>query len=228
MDIRQFSFDKTQIGGLLAKAYTSIGASMWGIISLPHPLRKAPDDFATRPEIPSWEEYEAASNTQILDRLHRNPAGLLNEQPFIDTLMNVRNAENNRKQTRYMIFGFYALAFSAIVLAFKTPPAPPAPQQDPIAEQQRNTEKAIEHAVGLLKEEFNLKLQSKEIEIKDLKRQIGALNQAQGELSKDIKSLAKSANAPAKPPAHPKSSEPPKPPAVVTKPQSVHKPGKPD
>lgn len=196
MHIRQFFSDD----GPLAKAHAAICAHLPGIFSDPRPSQEAPDDFATRPEIPSPEEYEVASNAQILDRLYRNPCGLLNEQPYIDTLMNVRNTENNRKQTRYLAFGFYALALSVVVLAFKT-----APPQAQIAEQQRNADKALENAVGLLKEEFNLKLQGKDMEIKDLKRQISLLNQGQADLARQVKSLSKSA---AKPPAAAKPRNP--------------------
>lgn len=227
MEIRQFAFDKEQIGGLISKAYSSIREFLRGIVALVPPLRQAPDDFATKPEIPTWEEYEAASNAQILDRLHRNPGGLLNEQPFIDTLMNVRNAENNRKQTKYLTVGFYALAFSALVLAFKAPSAPPPPPPGQAAEQQRAVEKAVQDAADLLRQEFALKLQSKDAEIKDLRRQISLLNQSQGELGKQLKSLAKSARPAAKPAAVQKPQEPPKAPAPA-QPPSRPKPPKPN
>jgi len=218
MEIPQFSFDKNSMLGLLGKASAAMKGSVAGILAWFGPTREVPEDFATRPSIPTWEEYEAASNAQILDRLHRNPGGLLNEQPFIDTLMHVRSAENQRKQTRYLILGFFVFAFSAFALAFKTPPAPPAPPPVDWSEQQRNTDKAINNAVELLKQEFNLKLQGKDQEIRDLKRQISLLNQAQGELNKEIKSLARTAAASARPQAIPKSApapakpqEPPKP-----------------
>jgi len=221
MEIRQFTFDKSQMADLITKAYSSVRDSLRGFVSLFNSSHKAPDDFATRPAIPTWEEYEAASNAQILDRLHRNPGGLLNEQPFIDTLMNARNAENNRKQTRYLTVGFYVLAVSAIALALTPPPAPPAPPQGQIAEQRLSAEKALENAVDALKQEFNVKLQSKDMEIKDLKRQISLLSQGQGELTKQIKSLGKSASPTAKPPEVQKPPAPPQP-------KSLPKPPKPN
>jgi hypothetical protein len=191
MDIRQFSFDKNRLAGLIAKAGAAAYAFLPGIVSRFRPSGKAPDDFAARPTIPSWEEYEAASNAQILDRLNRNPSGLLSEQPFIDTLMNVRNAENNRKQTKHIIVAGYILAGGIVSLVFATSP-PAAPPGQP-AEQQRGAEKALENAASLLKEEFNLKLQGKDMEIKDLRRQISLLSQGQADLARQIKAVAKSA-----------------------------------
>ncbi len=187
MEIRPVFFDKNQTGGLAGKVYSAICAFFRQILSSLSSSRKAPDDFASRPEIPAPEEYEAASNTQILDRLYRNPCGLLNEQPYLDTLMNARIAESQRRQTRYLVLGFYVLAFSAIVLALNLPrPAEPPPPGQTEA-QARETEKAL----GLLKDEFNLKLQGKELEIKELKRQLTLLNQEQAELTRQLKSLAK-------------------------------------
>ena len=151
----------------------------------------------------------AASTAQILDRLYRNPCGLLNEQPYLDTLMSARNAENSRRQTRHLVIAVYVLAFSSAVLAFKTPQAPAPAPPDQAAEQRRAAETALESAVSALKEEFNLKLQNKELEIKDLKRQVSLLNQSQAELSKRVKSLPKP-QAPAAKPAAAK----PAPPAV--------------
>lgn len=196
MDIPHF--DTHRWGERAAKAYAATRATLLGILSR-EPPRLAPDDFATRPTIPLPEEYEAASNAQLLDRLYRNPAGLLNEQPYIDTLLNARNAENHRKQTRHLVFGFYVLAFAAMVLAFKDPPAPPPPPPGQAAEQQQKADKALDSAVGVLKEEFNLKLQGKDLEIKDLKRQVSQLNQSHAELAKQVKSLVKGAGAAAKP-----------------------------
>ena len=234
MEIQPFSFDKNKMGGLITQACTAIRTACLALPSRMQSSRKAPADFATRPTIPSWEEYESASNGQILDRLHRNPAGLLNEQPFIDTLMNVRNAENTRKQTRHLVVGFYILALSAFVLAFRNSPAPTPQPQGQTAEQQRAQEKALENAVGLLKEEFNVKLQSRDLEVKDLKHQISLLNQAQSESNRQIKSLAKSTltHAPVAakplpatvPPTHPKPAATPKPPT----PPKPSKPSKPN
>jgi hypothetical protein len=206
MDFRQFFHDKNALAGPMAKAHAALRAFLLGILASLQSSRKAPDDFATRPEIPSPEDYEAASTAQILDRLYRNPCGLLNEQPYLDTLMNARTAENNRKQTRHLIFGFYILAFSATVLAFRTPPVATPPPQT--AEQQQKAEKALENAMDLLKEEFNLKLQSKELEIKDLKRQISLFNQGQAELTKRVKSLSKNASPTVKPPVADKIKKP--------------------
>jgi len=208
MNIRQFFLDKKPVVSLLAKAYAATNDFLLGVFARAQSSRQAPDDFATRPSIPLPEEYEAASNAQILDRLYRNPAGLLNEQPFIDTLMNVRNTENNQKQTKYVVFGFYVLAFSTIVLAFRPSPTPTPEPPGQAAERQHNAEKALENAVSLLKEEFNLKLQSKDIEIKDLKRQISLLSQGQAELTKQIKSVAKKATPAASPPVISKPQKP--------------------
>lgn len=227
MDIQQNAFDKSQISSQLGKAFDRVSEFFQSLFSRVWPTQQAPDDFATRPDIPSWEDYESASNAQILERLHRNPGGLLNEQPFIDTLMNVRNTENNRRQTRHVVFAFYILALAAAILAFKNPPPPP--QEPLLAEQQRNAEKALENAVGMLKEEFNLKLQGKDMEIRDLKRQISSLNQAQGELTREIKTIARTASVAAKPPAAPKPQVAAKPvalpkPQASTKPQAPQKP----
>jgi len=189
MDIPHF--DANRWVERVAKAYAALLSSL----SRFQPSPQAPDDFATRPTLPLPEEYEAASNAQLLDRLYRNPAGLLNEQPYIDTLLNARSAENHHKQTRHLVFGFYVLAFAALVLAFKDPPPPPPPPPGQALEQQQK----LDGAVGLLKEEFNLKLQGKDLEIKDLKRQIGQLSQGQTDLAKQVKSLAKGAGAAAKP-----------------------------
>lgn len=153
------------------------------------------DDFATKPEIPTWEEYAMASNEQILERLHRNPAGLLNEQPFIDTLMNVRNAENSRKQTRYLAWGFYALAFGVLVSVFKSPAPIPMPPPDHHPDAGQFSEQAMQEAISLTKQEFQLKLQGKELEINELKRQISLLNQSHADLVRLVKAIPKAAVA---------------------------------
>jgi len=211
MDIRQFSFDKNQIGNLVSKAYAEGQDFVSAILARFLSTKLAPDDFATRPQIPSWEEYEAASNAQILDRLHKNPAGLLNEQPFIDTLMNVRNAENYRKQTRHVVLGFYILALAVMYLAYKAPQSSEQIPQQQIIEQTRTAEKAIENTASLLKEDFNLKLQTRDLEIRDLKRQIAQLTQAQNELTRQIKAMTKNVVKPA-PVNPPPVSKPVKPP----------------
>ncbi len=208
--------DTHRWGERVAKAYAAARATLPEILSRFQPP-PAPDDFATRPTLPLPEEYEAASNAQLLDRLYRNPAGLLNEQPYIDTLLNARNAENRRKQTRHLVFGFYVLAFAAMVLAFKDPPAPPpAPPGQALEQQQK-----VDSAVGLLREEFNLKLQGKDLEIKDLKRQISQWSQSQAELAKQVKTLAKGAAA------KPLSATKPLP-AVKPPPPVADKPKKPN
>jgi len=204
MDIRALLFDKNRWGGLAGRVGATGRAALRALLSRFQP-RHAPDDFATRPTIPLPEEYQAASDAEILDRLYRNPCGLMNEQPYIDTLMNARNAAGNRKQTRHLIFGFYVLAFSALMLAFNTGPAPTP--SGPVA-LQAPADKPQDSAVALLKEDFNLKLQNKDMEIKDLKRQISLLNQGQADLGRQLKSLAKSASAAAKPQP---ASKPPKP-----------------
>jgi hypothetical protein len=205
MNTEDDSDDKPKTDGLISQAYAAIRATLERFIVGLHPAALAPDDFATRTSSPSSEEYALASNAQILERMHRNPSGLLSEQPFIDTLMNVRNAENNRKQTRHLVVGFYCLAFAALVLALRPAPTPQAPPAQ-TAEQQRGTEQALEVKLGLLKDEFNLKLQSKDMEIKELKRQITLLNQGQAELTKQIKARAKAPPAPANPAPPPANS----------------------
>jgi hypothetical protein len=210
MNTEDVSDEKPKTDGFLSQVYTAIQARLERIIVGLHPAALAPDDFATRTSSPSSEEYALASNAQILERMHRNPSGLLSEQPFIDTLMNVRNAENNRKQTRHLVIGFYCLAFAALVLALRPAATPPVPAPAQIAEQQRGAEQAFEVKLGLLKDEFNLKLQSKDMEIKELKRQITLLNQGQAELTKQIKARAKAAPATANP-APPAANKPHKP-----------------
>lgn len=212
MDIRQFSFDRQKIGETFAKGYATLRDGVRGILARAPAAADIPDDFATRPTVPSAAEYAAASNAQILERLYNNPAGLLSEQPFIDTLMNVRNAEYRRQHTRHVLVLAYVLVLLAIIAVFKDSPAPPQTQPPVFNAEPAAPQKALENTVGLLKEEFSAKLQAKDLEIKDLKRQLNFLTQGQADLAKQVKALkgggAKPA-APANPP--PAASKPVKP-----------------
>ncbi|MBU4486751.1 MAG: hypothetical protein KKD38_07455 [Candidatus Delongbacteria bacterium] len=80
-------------------------------------MKKSKIDFATKTTIPTTEEYEKASISQILDRLNRNPKGLESESSFIQALLLVKIAENSEKQTRNLVFGTWALVIVTIGFA---------------------------------------------------------------------------------------------------------------
>lgn len=206
MDIRQFSFDREKFGNTLAKGY----ATLRGVLAR-SPAPAAPDDFATRPTVPSAAEYANASNAQILERLYNNPAGLLNEQPFIDTLMNVRNAEYHSQHKRHLLVLGYVLALLGAIAVFRDSPTPAQTQPPAFNAEQAAPQKALENTIGLLKEEFSAKLQAKDLEIKDLKRQLNFLVQGQADLAKQVKALKGGGAKPAAPANPPAAANKPKP-----------------
>jgi len=198
MEIRQFRFDKQLPVNLISRANAMLNSWVARFFSFFKRNSKAPYDFSMRADIPSLEEYKAATPFQILDRLNRNPCGLESEKAFVNFLINVRNAENNRKLANHVVAGTYILAIAAILLVYLAAHTPSAPQEksegQPIVQQQV-PQQELENTVSLLKQEFNQKLQTKDIEVRDLKRQVGFLTQAQAELAKHMKAIPKNAGA---------------------------------
>jgi hypothetical protein len=218
------SFPSQELSDLIVNLYNRIKTAITEIFSRAESATEEDfeDDFATRVEPPSWEEYQAASNAQILERMHRNPSGLLSEQPFIDTLMNARNVESNRQLAKHLIIAAYLLVGGIVILIFTASPEPATTSPEQFVEQQRSTDQAIASAVASAKEDFNLKLQSKELEVKELKHQISLLSQNQAELAKQVKAL-KAGTIP-KPAIAPKPAPAATPTIQPVKPAAIHKP----
>lgn len=185
----------------ISRTYDAIKCGFRSFCSFFKPSSKALDDFTTRADIPSLKEYEAASCFQILDRFNRNPCGLENEEAFINTLINIRNAENNRKRTVYLAATTCIIAIAAVILVFLTANPPIEKTQELSMVQKQVMEQGIGNAMELLRGEFNQKLQNKDNEIKDLRRQVSLLNQVQAGLTKQLKATPKPANPAPKPEA---------------------------
>ena len=74
------------------------------------------NDFATKKK-PTAEEYLAASEASLIERLNNNPGGNESEFPFIKAVLDVRTAESHRKTNERLVLATWALCVVTLAVS---------------------------------------------------------------------------------------------------------------
>jgi hypothetical protein len=83
-------------------------------------MRSTMSDFTTKKGTPTAEEYLAATEIELLDRLNRNPSGNQSEFPFIQSVIAVRTAESQRKTNEALVLQTSRLVYATLAVCAAT------------------------------------------------------------------------------------------------------------
>jgi dynactin complex subunit len=72
------------------------------------------DDFSTKKTKPTAKEYMEATDLQLLERLNNNPCSNTDksEFPFIQSLIEIRTAENHKKTNEKLVKQTQSLVYA--------------------------------------------------------------------------------------------------------------------